>query len=130
MGAKRPQIVFVGRVIAMPGDDIERRVIEIAGIELAAPFDGQAAGRVLILEGRHRRLEIARVGKAVCADRAAVRECELCAVIFAEVAARGTVLRSTLNFTPRGMTQISPGPIPMRPNSVKNVQPSKLRHDE
>ena len=29
-GSEGLQIVFVGRVIAMPGDNIERRVIEIA----------------------------------------------------------------------------------------------------
>ena len=33
-----PQVVFVRRVIAVPGDDIERRVADFADMKAAAPF--------------------------------------------------------------------------------------------
>ena len=85
---KRRQIVFVGRVVAVPGDDVERRVAELGDVEPAAPFHDQPAGRLLVLEPGDRRLEVARIGQAVGADRAAIGQGELGAVILADIAAR------------------------------------------
>src|SRR5208337_521285 len=83
------QVIFVRRVVSMPGDHVERRVIERAVEEAAAPFERQDASRFLVLEGGDGRREIARVGEAVGADRAAVRQGEGRAVILAQIAARG-----------------------------------------
>ena len=86
------QIVFVGRVVAVPGDDIERRVIDLASPRAAAPFHEHPGGRVAVLVGGDRRQEIARVGEAVRADGAALGQRERAAIILAEIAARRAVL--------------------------------------
>ena len=54
---KRPQIVFEGRVVAVPCHYVQRRMIDLGGMELATPFDGHPGWRVLILEGRDRVLK-------------------------------------------------------------------------
>jgi hypothetical protein len=81
------QIVLPGRVVAVPGDDVERRVRDLGDVELAAPLDGDARGGVAVLERRDGGLEVARVGEAVGADRAAVGQVELLAVVLADEAA-------------------------------------------
>ncbi len=83
------QIVFVGRVIAVPGHHVDRRMRQLGLEQRAAPFHVQFGRRVLVLIGRDRREEIARIGKAIGADRAALRQREGAAVILAEIAARG-----------------------------------------
>ncbi len=88
-GEKRPQIVFVRRVIAVPCHHVDRRMRQLGHKQRAAPFHEQFGRRVLVLIGRDRGEEIAGVGKAVGADRAALRQREGAAVIFAEIAARG-----------------------------------------
>src|SRR5262245_51769442 len=63
-------------------------MVELANVEATAPFDGEAARFFTVLEGGHRRLEIARVGKTIGADRPAVRHGELATIVLAHVAAR------------------------------------------
>ena len=86
-----PQVVFVGIVVAVPGDHVERRMRHLGAIKLAAPFDDQRAGLFAVLVGRDRRVEIARVGEAVGADRPAVRQRQRAAVVLAHVGARRSV---------------------------------------
>lgn len=50
------KVIFVGRVIAMPRDDVERRMADLSDMEAAAPFYRQAASCFLLLVGRHRNL--------------------------------------------------------------------------
>ncbi|MPL83872.1 hypothetical protein SDC9_29831 [bioreactor metagenome] len=85
------QIVFVGAVIAVPGDDVERAVIDPGLVEAAAPLDDHARTRLAVLEGGDGAFEVARVGEAVRADRAAAGQVELLAVILAHEAAGGAV---------------------------------------
>ena len=84
-----PQIVFVRRVIAVPGHHVDRRMRQLGLEQRAAPFHEQFGRRVLVFVGRDRGEEIARIGKAIGADRAALRQREGAAVILAEIAARG-----------------------------------------
>src|SRR6202034_1478145 len=74
---------------AVPGHDIDRRMRQLRYEQRTAPFDIQFGWRVLVLIGRDRREEIARIGKAIGADRAALGQRKGAAVIFAEIAARG-----------------------------------------
>ena len=83
------QIVFVGRVIAVPRHHVDRRMRQRGLEQRAAPFHVQFGRRVLVLVGRDRRQEVARIGEAVGADRPALRQREGAAVILAEIAARG-----------------------------------------
>ena len=57
------KVIFVGRVIAMPRDDVERRMADLSDMEAAAPFYRQAASCFLLLVGRHRNFEVARIGE-------------------------------------------------------------------
>ena len=86
---KCPEIIFVGRVIAVPGDHVERRMADLGFMERAAPFDEQRVQGVSFSSyAGDRRLEVARIGEAVGADRPAIRHGELGAIVFADIAAR------------------------------------------
>src|SRR4029077_2090518 len=63
------QIIGVRRVVAMPGDDVERRVVELGRPEIALELGDDLAGFGVVLKGRHRGPEVAWVGEAVGADR-------------------------------------------------------------
>src|SRR6188474_1384639 len=58
-------------------------------VEAAAPLGQQPAWPLAVLKTCNRRLEVARVGETVGADRAAVGQRELGAVVLADIAARG-----------------------------------------
>ena len=92
------QIVFVGGVVAVPGDDVERRMADLGDMELAAPFHEHPARRFLLLIGRGRSLEIAGIGEAVRADRSALRQREFGPVVLADIAGGGTLNRIDLEF--------------------------------
>ena len=64
-GREVAQIVLVGRVVAVPGHHVERRVADLGDVELAAPLDGEARLLLPILERRPRCLDVAGVGKAI-----------------------------------------------------------------
>ena len=81
------QVVLAGRVVAVPGDHIERAVPDRGAVELAAPLHGDRRRHLAVLERRHRGLEVAAVGHAVGADRATPRQLELLAVVLAHEAA-------------------------------------------
>ena len=82
------QIVFIRRVVAVPGHHVDRRMRQRGLEQRAAPFHEQLGRRVLVLIGRDRRQEVARIGEAIGADRPALRQREGAAVVFAEIAAR------------------------------------------
>ena len=63
---------------------------ELRHVEGAAPLHEQPAGRLLFLEPGDRRLEVARIGQAVGADRPAIGKRELGAVVLADIAAHRT----------------------------------------
>ena len=84
-----PQIVFVGRVIAMPADDVEGRLVNARAPQAAIGLHVKRVRRFAILVGGDGRQEVARVGQAIRADRPALGGAERRAVVFADVAAGG-----------------------------------------
>src|SRR5438552_3304782 len=85
------EIVDIRRVIAVPGDDVERRMVEPGHPKIALEFGDHLEGLVAVLEGGDRRAEIARIGEAVGADRAQFWKPEERAVILADIASRSSV---------------------------------------
>ena len=63
-------------------------MVKAGGVKAATPFDDKLMRRIIILERGNRRFEVTRVGKAVSANRAAVRQGEFGPVILADIAAR------------------------------------------
>ena len=90
-GVEPREVVGIGGVIAVPGDDIERRVVELGRPEIALKLGDDLKGFVLILECRDRGAEVARVGKAVGADRPEFGQAEERPVILADIAPRPVV---------------------------------------
>ena len=58
-------------------------------VELAAPFHGYGRGHFTVFKGGNRRFEIARIGHAIRANRAATGQFEFLTIVFADKAARG-----------------------------------------
>src|SRR5882724_194529 len=81
------EVVFVGSVIAVPSDDVERRVPDGRGPKRPSPFHVQSGRCVLVLVGGDGREEIALIGETIRSDRPALREGERPAVVLAHVAA-------------------------------------------
>lgn len=83
------EVVFVGVVEAVPGDDVEGGVC-LCGCEEAAGKFGKegvcCVPRSVFSEGGFRGLEISRVGEAVGTDRAKLREVEVALMEFENVA--------------------------------------------
>ena len=76
-GAERveaAQVVFVRRVVAVPGDHVQRRMIDAAPSTVPAEFRHQLEVPVAILVRGDRREEIARIRQPVRADRPEIRE--------------------------------------------------------
>ena len=89
-GGEGAEVVLIGRVVAVPGDDVQRGVLDGRGPEGASPLDGEGGGGVAVFEGGDGGEEVARVGEAVGSDGAAFGESEGGAVVFADVSAGGT----------------------------------------
>ena len=85
------EIVFVRREIAVPGDDVERRVIHLRRPQIALEFGDHGARRLGVLVSRDGAEKIAHIGKAVGAERAELRQPQRDAVILADIAARRPV---------------------------------------
>ncbi len=82
------EIVFAGGVVAVPGDDVEGRVVEVGGPEIAEEFcDDLEGSAIAIVKGGVRGEEVAGVGEAVGSDGSEFGEAEGGAVVLAEVAA-------------------------------------------
>ncbi len=87
------QVVLVGRVVAVPADHVERRVIDERGPEPAEKFRGDVELAIAIFIRGNGREEIARIGEAVGADGAQLRQAERQAVVLADVTARLLLLK-------------------------------------
>src|SRR5690606_1183826 len=83
---KATQVVFVRSVIAMPGDDIKRTVVDLTTPQIAAKFCNLFKLAFAIFEPCDRRFEIARICQTICTDRAEGRKLKMSSVIFADVA--------------------------------------------
>ena len=87
MQLKQRQVVLVGRVVAVPGHDVERRVIDARRPEPAQKFRGDVKVAVAIFEGGDGRFEVARVGEAIGADGPEFGQAKRQAVVLADVSA-------------------------------------------
>ena len=74
----------------MPGDDVERGVIDARAKEASGELCDQLVRSLRVLVARLRREEIARIGESVGADRAEVGELERRPEVLANVAADRT----------------------------------------
>ncbi|MNZ49233.1 hypothetical protein D3C78_669940 [compost metagenome] len=72
----------------MPGDHVQRRVVELGSPEFAEELLYQLHRALHVLVVRHRGEEVARIGQPVAADRAEVRQAQGGAVVLADIAAR------------------------------------------
>src|SRR5271170_118000 len=79
-------VVLVGRVVSVPGDDVERGVVEGRDPETAEEFGDDVEAAFAIVEGGYGGEEIARVSEAVGADGAEIGQTKGLAVVFADVA--------------------------------------------
>ncbi len=85
------QVIFVGRVVAVPRHHVERALPNFGSVKLTTPLDRDGRGHFAVLKGGNRCLEITRVRHAVGADRAAGWQVEFLAVVLTDKAARGAV---------------------------------------
>src|SRR3546814_4808847 len=56
--AEALEVVLVGRVVAVPGDHVERRLVELAGMEAAAPLHRQARRLLAVLRSEEHTSEL------------------------------------------------------------------------
>src|SRR5690606_8062004 len=90
-GVEPRRVITAGGVVAVPGHNIQRAVVEGGGPQLAAVFLNALRRAIHVLEPGDGRLEVARIGQTVRTDRAEVRQAEGRAVVLADIAARLTV---------------------------------------
>ena len=113
------KIVFVGSVVAVPADHVERAVIDWRRPQLTEKLGGDAEVAFAVFVSGNGGKEVARIGESVCTDGSEFRQAKRKTVVFADVAARLSFdIRTTRNLTPRGMTLISPGATSRMPSSV------------
>ena len=83
------QVVFTRRVVAIPGDHVERRVVHF-GLEEAVhefrDYCESTIGALLVLEASHRILEIFRVSKTVSSDRTCAWKFEMSLIDLTSIA--------------------------------------------
>ena len=82
---KTSKVVFVRRIIAVPSDYIQRRMVYFARPQIAAEFCDLFKFAFAVLIPRDRRFEIAGIGKTICTDRPKIRKAKLTAVILADI---------------------------------------------
>ena len=85
------EVVFAGHEVAVPGDDVERRVVHLRRPQIALELGQQDAWRLHVFVGCDRGEEIARVGKPVGAEWPELRQPQHGAIVLADVAARRPV---------------------------------------
>src|SRR5690554_90689 len=90
-GVVQTQIVFVGRVSTLPGNDVQRRVLEHGAPEAACKFGDQFNIVFDIFVPGHGYLEMPGIGQAVGAYGAELRQAQGGAEVLQHVAARGSV---------------------------------------
>ena len=82
------QVVLVGRIVSMPADDVERRVVDECRPQPAQEFRSDVEFAFAIFIRRDRSLEVARIRKAIRADRPQFGKPEGQAVVLADISAR------------------------------------------
>src|SRR4249919_647416 len=85
------QVVLVRRVVAVPPDDVERRMADRRTPQVALELGNQFELAFRFLVRRVRREEVSRVGQAIGADRTEVGQAQDRAEVLAHVAARLTI---------------------------------------
>src|SRR5882724_11493351 len=84
---KSSQIVSIGGVVAVPRNDVERRMIDLARPEVTAKLCNELVRAILVLVPRDRRLKITRIRQPIRTDRPEIGEAKLFAVVLADVSA-------------------------------------------
>jgi hypothetical protein len=65
------KVILVGSVVAVPGDDVERGMVEVRSPKVSLKLgDDLEGGVVTVIVGSMRGQEVAAVGEAVCSNRA------------------------------------------------------------
>src|SRR5579864_7673173 len=82
------EVVFAWRVVAVPRDDVERRMIDRRAPQLTTELSDELERAFMLAVRGHGGEEIARVGEAVAADRAELGKAQQRTVVFADIAAR------------------------------------------
>ena len=124
------EIVLVGDVVAPPGHDVERRVIDTARVQPSAVLCREFEVALTVLEGRDRRHEVARVREPVRTHEPALRQRERLAVVLADVAARGAVEQHDAeHHTARHDGDLARSRLQHAAFRVE-PEPALLRHDE
>ena len=90
-GVEAAQIVFVRRIVAMPADHVQRRMIDACRPKMALEFRDQFEIAFDVFVSRDRREEIAGVGQAIRPNRPEVGQPEHRAKVFANVTTRRAV---------------------------------------
>src|SRR5579875_2816730 len=90
-GGEAAQIVAVGGVAAVPRHHVERRMVDRRRPQGALELRDQLEFAFDVLVRRGRRLEVARIGEAVGADRPQFRQPQRRTEVLADVAARRSI---------------------------------------
>ncbi len=85
------EVVFAGGVIAVPGDDVERGMVQRRRPEAALELLHQLGRPLDVLEGGDGRQEVPRIGQAVGADRPQLGQAQQGAIVLADIAARRAI---------------------------------------
>ena len=124
------QVVLVGRVVAAPGHDVERRVVDLGLPQSAAELRHQTEVALAILERGDRRHEVARVGQPEGADRPELRQPQMLPVVLADVAARLPIDQlDTERHAPRHEADLAGRHVQHAQLGVDD-QRTQLRHDQ
>ncbi|MNM31228.1 hypothetical protein D3C81_418000 [compost metagenome] len=86
-GVEAAQVIFVRHVVAVPGDHVQWRMVELAAPQFTEEFLHQLHRAIDFFVMGHRREEVARVGQAVAADRPQVRDAQRRTVVLGQIAA-------------------------------------------
>ena len=103
---KLVEVVPERQIVAAPGDDVERRVIDLGFPESSTVTGNEPEVALTILERCRRCFEIARVRQTKRSDRSEIGKPQMLTVVLAENPRADPLTSSTLNLMPRGMTTI------------------------
>lgn len=132
-GVEAGEVVFVGVVEAVPGDDVEGGVCLCSCEEAAGEFGKDGVCGVpgsVFSEGGFWGLEIPRVGEAIRTDRAKVGEVEVTLIEFKNVAAGGAVWEGDAIADAAGNDADFVGPDKKRAEFSGNIQRTMLGNNE
>src|SRR6185437_3713778 len=128
-GVEAAQVVLAWGIVAVPGDHIERRMIEPRRPQLAAEFGDELDVSGAILVPGDWSLKVAWIGEPVRADGAEVGQAHRRAEAFADVASRLTVRELDPEAqTARNQQHLLRHDL-QDPELGRDAQPPELRHD-